>query len=237
MVLKESIHNYDDLLEMLDTLLQENSQFSWNNFYANREKQIPFFVNAPDENLVRYFEQGIFHSGRALELGCGPGRNAIYLAENGFSVDAVDLSEEGISWGRERAIEKNIHVNFINKSIFNLEIEEGTYDIVYDSGCFHHIAPHRRMNYLALLNKALKPNGYFGLTCFIPGGELGGANISDWEVYRLHSLQGGLGYTEEKLRTIFQDYDVIEIRKMKEIKQENNQFGVPFLWTALFRKK
>ncbi|WP_449620675.1 class I SAM-dependent methyltransferase [Robertmurraya sp. Marseille-Q9965] len=235
--MKESIHNYDDLLEMLDTLLQDNSQFSWNNFYANREKQIPFFVNAPDENLVRYFEQGIFHSGRALELGCGPGRNAIYLAENGFSVDAVDLSEEGISWGRERAIEKNIHVNFINKSIFNLEIEEGTYDIVYDSGCFHHIAPHRRMNYLALLNKALKPNGYFGLTCFIPGGELGGANISDWEVYRLRSLQGGLGYTEEKLRTIFQDYDVIEIRKMKEIKQENHQFGVPFLWTALFRKK
>ncbi|TKC18033.1 class I SAM-dependent methyltransferase [Robertmurraya kyonggiensis] len=235
--MKESIHNYDDLLEMLDTLLLENSQFNWNNFYANREKQIPFFVNAPDENLVSYFDQGFFHSGRALELGCGPGRNAIYLAENGFSVDAVDLSEEGISWGRERAIEKNIQVNFINKSIFDLEHEKGTYDIVYDSGCFHHIAPHRRMSYLELLNKALKPNGYFGLTCFIPNGELGGANISDWEVYRLRSLQGGLGYTEEKLKEIFHDYEVIEIRKMKEIEPPNQLFGVPFLWTALFRKK
>ncbi|MEQ2528087.1 class I SAM-dependent methyltransferase [Bacillaceae bacterium CLA-AA-H227] len=235
--MKESIHNYDDLLEMLDVLLQENSQFSWNNFYANREKQIPFFVNAPDENLVSYFEQGFFHSGRALELGCGPGRNAIYLAEHGYSVDAVDLSEEGIAWGRERAAEKNIHVNFINKSIFDLELEENAYDIVYDSGCFHHIAPHRRMSYLELLNKALKPNGYFGLTCFIPDGEQGGANISDLEVYRLRSLQGGLGYTEEKLRTLFQDYEVIQIRKMQEIKQPNHQFGVPFLWTALFRKR
>ncbi|RTR27826.1 class I SAM-dependent methyltransferase [Robertmurraya yapensis] len=235
--MKESINNYDDLLEMLDVLLQENSQFSWNNFYANREKQIPFFVNAPDENLVSYYEQGFLHSGRALELGCGPGRNAIYLAEHGYSVDAVDLSEEGIAWGRERAAEKNIFVNFINKSIFDLELEENTYDIIYDSGCFHHIAPHRRMSYLELLNKALKPNGYFGLTCFIPDGELGGANISDWEVYRSRSLQGGLGYTEEKLRMIFHEYEVIEIRKMKEIKQPNYQFGVPFLWTALFRKR
>lgn len=237
MNVKESIHNYNDLLEMLDALLQENSQFSWDNFYANREKQIPFFVNAPDENLVSYFEQGLFHSGRALELGCGPGRNAIYLAEKGFSVDAVDLSEEGIAWGRERASEKNIDINFINKSIFDLELEEGTYDIVYDSGCFHHIAPHRRMSYLELLNKVLKPNGYFGLTCFIPDGELGGANISDWEVYRLRSLQGGLGYTKDQLKEIFHDYEEIEIRKMKDIEQPNQQFGVPFLWTALFRKK
>lgn len=130
---------------------------------------------------------------------------------------------------------KNVNVNFIHDNIFDLQMEKGTYDIVYDSGCFHHIAPHRRMSYINLVKKALKPGGYFAITCFVQGGELGGADITDWEVYRLRSLKGGLGFTDEKLRTIFKDFSEIEIRRMKGIKQSNEVFGVPALWTALFR--
>jgi SAM-dependent methyltransferase len=148
----------------------------------------------------------------------------------------VDLSQETLKWAEERAIEKNVNINFINKNIFDLDIKDGSYDIVYDSGCFHHIAPHRRMSYIKLVKRALKPNGYFAITCFAEGGELGGANISDWEVYRLRSLQGGLGYTEEKLRSIFRDFNEIEIRKMRVIEQPNDVVGVPDFLTALFQK-
>ncbi|MDZ5609804.1 class I SAM-dependent methyltransferase, partial [Bacillus pseudomycoides] len=112
----------------------------------------------------------------------------------------------------------------------------GTYDIVYDSGCFHHIAPHRRMNYINLVKKVLKPGGYFAITCFVQGGELGGADITDWEVYKLQSLKGGLGFTDAKLRAIFRDFSEVEIRRMKEIKQSSKVFGVSGLWTALFMK-
>jgi SAM-dependent methyltransferase len=233
--LRETIYNYEDLLEMLDSLLREPTEF-WDNFYSNREKGVPFFTNSPDENLVSYFENKLFKPGKVLELGCGPGRNAIYFAEKGCSVDAVDLSQESLNWARERAIEKNVSVNFINENIFELEIEEGKYDIVYDSGCFHHIAPHRRMSYLNLVKKALKPNGFFAITCFVQGGEFGGAEISDWEVYRLRSLKGGLGYTEKKLRSIFKGFKEVEIRTMKNINQPNDVFGVSGLLTALFQK-
>jgi 2-polyprenyl-3-methyl-5-hydroxy-6-metoxy-1,4-benzoquinol methylase len=41
--------------------------------------------------------------GRVLDLGCGPGRNAVWLAKAGFSVDAIDLSPEALAWARERA--------------------------------------------------------------------------------------------------------------------------------------
>ncbi|OOR22535.1 MULTISPECIES: class I SAM-dependent methyltransferase [Bacillus cereus group] len=232
--MKETICSYEDLLNMLDALLREPTQF-WDDFYSNREKEIPFFTNKPDENLVSYFEEKLLNPGKVLELGCGPGRNAIYFAENGCLVDAVDLSQESIQWATERAKEKNVNVNFIYDNIFDLQIEEGTYDIVYDSGCFHHIAPHRRMSYINLVKKALKPGGYFAITCFVQGGELGGADITDWEVYRLRSLKGGLGFTDEKLRTIFKDFSEIEIRRMKGIKQSNEVFGVPALWTALFK--
>ncbi|PGB23706.1 SAM-dependent methyltransferase [Bacillus toyonensis] len=234
--MKETISSYEDLLDMLDSLLREPTQF-WDDFYSNREKGVPFFTNKPDENLVNYFEKKLLNPGKVLELGCGPGRNAIYFAEKGCLVDAVDLSQESIQWATERAKEKNVHVNFIYNNIFDLQIEEGTYDIVYDSGCFHHIAPHRRMNYINLVKKALKPGGYFAITCFVQGGELGGADITDWEVYKLQSLKGGLGFTDAKLRVIFRDFSEVEIRRMKEIKQSNKVFCVSGLWTALFMKK
>lgn len=234
--MKEIISSYEDLLFMLDSLLREPTQF-WDDFYTNREKGVPFFINKPDENLVTYFERDLVHPGKVLELGCGPGRNAIYFAEKGCVVDAVDLSEESIRWATERAEEKNVHINFFNKNIFDLAIEDETYDMVYDSGCFHHIAPHRRMSYIELLQKALKKGGYFAITCFVQGGELGGADLSDLEVYQLRSLQGGLGFTEEKLRTILKDFEEVEIRKMKEMKQSDEVFGHPGLYTALFRKK
>lgn len=234
--MKESIRSNEDILNMLDALLREPTGF-WNEFYSNREKGIPFFVNKPDENLVSYFNGGIIKPGNVLELGSGPGRNAIYLAEKGCRVDAVDLSEESIEWAKERAKERGVEVNFIHNNIFDIQIKEGTYDIVYDSGCFHHIAPHRRNNYIELVLKALRPGGHFAITCFVEGGEFGGSDITDWEVYRQRSLNGGLGFTEEKLRIIFDNLEEIEIRKMKEARETDEVFGVSALWTALFRKK
>lgn len=235
-ILKETITSHEDVLEMLDSLLREPTGF-WNEFYSNREKGIPFFVNKPDENLVSYFEKDIINAGNVLELGCGPGRNAIYFAEKGCTVDAIDLSEESIQWATERARESEVTVNFIQDNIFDVHLEEETYDIVYDSGCFHHIAPHRRMNYIELIQKALKPGGYFAITCFVQDGDLGGSDISDWEVYRLRSLDGGLGFTEEKLRTLFNGFEEIEMRRMKDAKKDEEVFGVSALWAALFRKK
>ncbi len=235
--MKETINDYEDLLLMLDALLREPTNF-WDDFYSDREKAIPFFVNKPDENLVDYFKHLLTETpGKALELGCGPGRNAIYFAEKGYAVDAVDLSEQSLQWAIERTKERNLKINFIHNNIFDIQFKDGSYDVIYDSGCFHHIAPHRRMSYIDLVQKALKPGGYFAITCFVQGGALGGTDISDWEVYRLRSLQGGLGFTEERLRTIFKDFEEIEIRKMKELEQTNASFGVSGLLTALFRKK
>lgn len=175
---------------------------------------------------------------KVLELGCGPGRNAVYLATQGFDVTAVDLSLEGINWGKERAQEQGVDIRFICESIFNLDVQN-EFDFVYDSGCLHHIPPHRRMKYVDLIKNSLKSGGYFGLTCFAAGelDERNGSEITDWDVYREWSLKGGLAYSEEKLKEIFYDFEVVELRKMKQIEQPNEVFGEPFLWAALFKKK
>ncbi|MGR3764338.1 class I SAM-dependent methyltransferase [Rossellomorea sp. NS-SX7] len=234
--MKETIHNEDELFEMLDSYLRKPDDF-WTEFYLDREKKIPFFKNVPDENLVSYLSKGHLSSGRVLELGCGPGRNAIYLAKSGWEVDAVDISVTSLQWAEERAEKNGVSIHFIHNNIFSLDVEEGGYDFVYDSGCFHHIAPHRRLSYLKLINKALKPGGHFALTAFRRGGNLGGADISDWEVYQTGSLQGGLGYNKTQLERIFSDYEPIEIRTMRDQDDSAQEFGSSGLIAAFFRKK
>ncbi|MGX8238128.1 class I SAM-dependent methyltransferase [Exiguobacterium undae] len=234
--MKETIRTQDDILNMLDALLREPTAF-WDSFYEDRTKRIPFFVDKPDENLVAYVEQTQLPLTRVLELGSGPGRNALYLAERGSQVDAIDLAQSSIDWANERANERQLDVRFRQGNLFELSIEDGAYDFVYDSGCFHHIAPHRRHDYIRVVTDALRPGGCFALTCFVEGGQYGGSDMTDWDVYRQRSLQGGLGFTEDKLRSIFDTFDILEIRLMQEAAPTDPVFGLSGLWTALFQKR
>lgn len=96
------IHSLDDLFKMLDTYFRDSASW-WDNFFADRTKQVPFFLDVPDENLVEYFTEGKLRPRKVLELGCGNGRNALYMAEQGIQVDAVDISAKAIAWGQEMA--------------------------------------------------------------------------------------------------------------------------------------
>ncbi|MDM5250782.1 class I SAM-dependent methyltransferase [Lysinibacillus sp. G4S2] len=229
------INSNEQLLVLLDNVLREPQNF-WNEFYDQTFKKIPFFVNKPDENLVSYFENKIIQPREVLELGCGPGRNAIYLAKQGCSVVGVDISDKALQWAQKRVDEANVNVDLMCANIFELDLQEESFDFIYDSGCFHHIAPHRRVTYIELVHKLLKPNGYFALCSFEEHGAYGGSAISDEEVYIKRSLAGGLGYTKNQLREIFQSLEAIEIRKMIAMSDEDEYFGLEGFLVGLFKK-
>ncbi|AQU65502.1 class I SAM-dependent methyltransferase [Streptomyces niveus] len=239
-----NIRTVDDVLKLLDGLFApEADRWTsgasdwWDAFYADRSREVPFFVGKPDENLVSYLDRGLVAPpGRALDLGCGPGRNAIRLAAAGFEVDAIDLSPTAVAWAEERAREAGVDIRFRQGDAFDPEGPgpEGPYDLIHDSGCFHHLPPHRRISYLALVERALAPGGHLALTCFASGAM--GSELPDREFYRRSGLHGGLAYTPDALRRIFADLTEIELRRMREEPPESARFGEPFLWTALFRK-
>ncbi|WP_327163471.1 class I SAM-dependent methyltransferase [Streptomyces zaomyceticus] len=211
----------------------------WDGFYTDRDKAVPFFVAKPDENLVSYVERGLLPAGaRVLDLGCGPGRNALYLASLGHRVDAVDLSATAIRWAEERAAQTGTTgVRFICGDAFAPDSAlEGPYDLVYDSGCFHHLPPHRRISHLALLDRLLAPGGLFGLTAFAAGEGGMGSELPDADFYRQGRLDGGLAYTDTSLRALFRDLTEIEIRRMRDEAADSPVFGESFLWTGLFRR-
>lgn len=207
----------------------------WDGFYADRDKGVPFFVAKPDESLARWIDAGLLAPGRALDLGCGPGRNALHLAARGFEVDAVDLSPTAIAWAGERARDAGADVRFHCGDAFALAGGElaGPYDLIYDSGCFHHLPPHRRISYLDLLGRLLAPGGHLGLACFASGAM--GSELPDADLYREARLQGGLAYTPESLRWIFSDLTEVDLRRMRAEPEDSPCFGESFLWTALFR--
>ncbi|KQW07189.1 class I SAM-dependent methyltransferase [Streptomyces sp. Root369] len=239
--MERTVRTVEDVLQLLDGLFAPQAdRWSadagswWDGFYADRSKPVPFFVPKPDENLVSYLDRGLVTPGRALDLGCGPGRNALHLASLGFEVDAVDLSPAAIAWARERAHETAADVRFAYGDAFSLPDTGlgGPYDLIYDSGCFHHLPPHRRVSYLALLERHLAPGGRFGIVCFADGAM--GSELPDAEVYRQGGLDGGLAYSARSLRRIFRDLTEIELRRMRDEPPDSSRFGEPFLWAGLF---
>jgi SAM-dependent methyltransferase len=166
---------------------------------------------------------------------CGNGRDATYLAGLGCRVDAIDFSPAAIDWARERAKSAGAAVTFQCCSIFAADVAEGSYDLVYDSGCFHHLPPHRRKDYVELVARALKPGGSFGLVCFRPEG---GSGYTDQQVYERASLGGGLGYSADRLRALW-DRAPFSLRVLRQMKQTGGQrpyFGEDFLWVLLASK-
>lgn len=243
-----SIRTHDDVLRLLDGLITPDTDRStadagawWDAFYEDRTKPVPFFVAKPDENLADYVERGLVAPGRALDLGCGPGRNALYLAGRGVETDGVDLSAGALAWAEDRARETGIGAaSFHHGDAFALTLPDGPlpgpYDLVHDSGCFHHLPPHRRVSYLALLDRVLAPGGVLALTCFAAGEGGMGWETGDADFYRGPTPRGGLAYTPESLRGIFSGLTEIELRRMRQEPPESRYFGESFLWTALFRR-
>ena len=215
--------------------LDRHEHAKWQVFYADRTRGCPFFVHVPDENLSEWIAQGLIQPGRALDVGCGNARNAIFLARHGFDVHAVDLSASAVAWAQAEVSNAHVSVHVECASVFDLHLAAGRYDLVYDSGCFHHIAPHRRDAYVRLVAAALRPGGTLALVCFTPEG---GSGLTDDAVYQRQSLGGGLGYDEARLREIWgRCFRIETLRRMQEQPAGAALFGKDFLWAVLARRR
>lgn len=117
--------------------------------------------------------------------------------------------------------------------MFKADIESASVDFVYDSGLFHHLPPHRRILYYELINRILKPDMYFGLTCFAAG-KNAAPEVDDWEYYKENRV--GIAFTEKRLIDFWgRGFDIIGIRPYRDGVDGTIQ-GLSMMWTCLFRK-
>lgn len=225
---KVEINSYEDLFNVLDRI---NESIDWNTFYEKRVMKAPFLVNnmLPDK-MITEFVKG--HSIRdAVEFGCGEGRNAIFLAKRGIDVTAIDSSDIAIRNAKDKT-EDLKNVRLICSDFLAVDFADRKYDLVLDSGMFHHLAPHRRLQYRELLKGLLKETGYFVLLCF-SADEDGAEELDDLEFYTKRNT--GVAFSEQRLRDFFgSDFEIISIEKRgSEITEE--YIDIPLLYGCVMK--
>ncbi len=99
--------------------------------------------------------------GRALDLGCGTGTNAITMQQYGWDVIGIDISSLAIREARLKAQSIGAKVHFTQGDVTELKGIGGTFDLILDIGCFHTIQPAAKTIYARNVQRLLRPNGYF----------------------------------------------------------------------------
>lgn len=103
--------------------------------------------------------------GHILDLGTGPGTQAIELAARGYDVTGTDLSAAAIARAIERAAARGVDVNFVADDVLATRLG-GRFDAVFDRGCFHVFDPSERTAYVAAVAAWLAPGAFLFLKCF-----------------------------------------------------------------------
>jgi cyclopropane fatty-acyl-phospholipid synthase-like methyltransferase len=99
-------------------------------------------------DLVKLVESGRIEPGRAIDLGCGVGIEAIYLAESGFDVIGVDFSPTAIRRARRNARKAGVEVAFYQEDLTDLQQVNGTYDFLLDVGALSDMDQKQREGYV-----------------------------------------------------------------------------------------
>jgi SAM-dependent methyltransferase len=93
--------------------------------------------------------QGALPAGRALDIGCGTGTQAVYLASRGWEVTGIDAVERPLRKARARAAASRVSVNLTRGDVTRLSdlgLEPGV-NLFFDRGCFHGLNAGQRAPY------------------------------------------------------------------------------------------
>jgi cyclopropane fatty-acyl-phospholipid synthase-like methyltransferase len=132
---------------------------------AYLEGSPPWDIGRAQPELVSLAEAGRI-IGRVIDLGCGTGENALYLATSGLDVVGVDASPEAIRQARDKANRPGISVQFDVADVLELDDYRESFDTATDSGVFHVFDDDGRTRYQRSVHGVLHPGGRLFVLCF-----------------------------------------------------------------------
>ena len=134
----------------------------WDDYYKDTNvKTMPWYEANLDHDVENEIKSNSLNSGNFLDLGTGPGTQAIQLSTYGFDVTGTDISNSAI----EKAKELSDKVNFVVDDILNSNLPDSKFDFIFDRGVFHVFDVNQRTTYLSQIKRILNDNGILFLKC------------------------------------------------------------------------
>lgn len=137
---------------------------------------------------------------RAIDLGCGEGRDAIHLALHGLEVTGVDLSPAGLAKARRWAAAAGASIRTVEADLNAYRLDDAPYDLVHASGSLTFLAPERRHDAFADYRRATHPGGLNAFNVFVEKPYL--APPPDWGA-------GERFFRSGELLTHYWDWDIV----------------------------
>jgi ubiquinone/menaquinone biosynthesis C-methylase UbiE len=125
----------------------------------------PWDIGEPQPELVHLAESGAIE-GVVLDVDCGTGENALYLAARGHDVWGIDCVPKAVELARDKAMKRGLGVHLQVGDPLKLEVLGRTFDTVIDCGLFHTFNDQERSIYLRSLARVVRPGGVVHLLCF-----------------------------------------------------------------------
>jgi SAM-dependent methyltransferase len=125
----------------------------------------PPWAGEPREDLIRLVTDGTLQPGRAIDLGCGEGDNAIYLAQHGFTVTGIDFAPSAIAKAKRKAAAAGVSVDFRVDDLMHLKVR-GPFDLLVDYGTLDDLSPKQRDQYIRQVQPLAHTGSQFLLWCF-----------------------------------------------------------------------
>jgi SAM-dependent methyltransferase len=190
----------------------------WDSDY--RHVQPAFWdIGRPADELQKVVAGGTFARCRVVDMCCGSGTDAIYLASKGFDVTAIDVAPTAVGQALEKAHKAKVSVQWIVADIL-APPELKPFDFIYDRGCYHVVREQNLTAYLETVRRFSHPGTQFLLL----------ASRHDDLSAGEHS-----GVTEEELR--FDFLALFDMEWLREITLESNRPGIgPPGWSALLKR-
>lgn len=126
----------------------------WDSAY--RQGRAGWDPGRPASDLREAVESGALPVGRALELGCGSGINAIYLAQHGFEVTALDVAPTALRQAEQLAKEAGVEIRWVLADAA-APPEMEPFDFIFDRGCYHHVRHQDAAGYVSGLRRLTRP--------------------------------------------------------------------------------